>query len=97
MSFGDNAALVKISARALLELLAGKMRPSEFIERYNFIRSGSIGLTENPFEIIFRRGLSIDDVSIEKSGYNDDDWIILKLRGPDPAISPFVIPKSNTD
>ena len=38
-----------------------------------------------------KEGKLISEVRIEKSETQDDDTITIKLHGPDPAISPFVV------
>lgn len=81
---------VKIPARALAELLAGKVNQKEFFEAHGFIPS-KLGRTNtaNPFSIALRRGQLIHGISIERSESEDDDWITFELKGPDPAISLF--------
>ena len=96
MYFKQNVIKVKISSRMLLELLAGKMEQKQLFERYRFFHGGMRG-DPNPFELALRNGQLIDEVSVEKSDYEDDDWITFKLSGPDPAISPFVVPKPDTN
>jgi hypothetical protein len=93
--FGQNLIRVKISSRMLLELLAGKMEQKQLLERYRFFHGGMRG-DPNPFELALGNGQLIHEVSIEKSDFEDDDWITFKLSGPDPAISPFVVPKLDT-
>jgi hypothetical protein len=92
MSAGKSTTKVKISSRALLELLAGKVDQKKFFEHHGFIpfartRSEII----NPFDGALNRGQLIKDISIEKSDQYDDDWITFNLEGPDPAISPLMI------
>lgn len=91
MKYGETITEVKISARELLDLLAGEMEQREFVKHHGFIPSGHIG---NPFNVGLKKGQLIDDISIEKSNYEDDDWITFKLKGPDPAISPYKAPMS---
>lgn len=93
MSAGEKRTSVAISARALTELLAGKVSQNDFFERHGFIPSEmNRSVTGNPFEIGFREGQLIDEISLKKTSAKDDDWIVFTLRGPDPAISPFVLP-----
>ncbi len=95
---GKSRTQVKISARALLELLAGTVGQKEFFERHEFIPSEMIAKpARNPFELGLREGQLIEKITIEKSDSDDDDWITLELRGPDPAISPFTMPTSNSE
>ena len=84
---------VRISARALAELLAGKVDQREFFEAHRFIPS-ELWTTHaaNPFSIALQRGQLIHGVSIERSKSEDDDWITFELKGPDPAISAFKVP-----
>lgn len=93
MSAGEKRTSVAISARALMELLAGKVSQRDFFERHGFMPSEtSQSLTGNPFEIGFLSGQVINEISLQKTSATDDDWIVFMLRGPDPAISPFVLP-----
>ena len=73
---------VKISARTILELLAGRRTPSEINES---------------FERPLKQGRMITGVRIEKSEDDtDDDWLTIEFGEPDPAISDFVVdPKSS--
>jgi len=89
----QNNTKVKISARALAELLAGKVDQIEFFKAHRFIPSDLRKTdAENPFNIALKRGQLIHKVSIEKLESEDDDWITFDLKGPDPAISPFTVP-----
>jgi hypothetical protein len=68
---------VKISARTILELLAGRRTPSEINES---------------FERHLQQGRMITGIRVEKSeDYTDDDWLTIEFGEPDPAISPFVV------
>ena len=97
VGYGGKVMNIKISARALLELLAGKVEQKEFLERYGFIQSELHSPPfVNPFEVGMNKGQLIDEISIEKSDVEDDDWIILKLSNQDVAISPFVVPQSDS-
>jgi hypothetical protein len=93
MSPGETRTRVKISARALLDLLAGRVEQKEFFERHHFIRSDLwSGPSINPFSMGLSKGQLIEKLSIERSDSEDDDWVTFELAGPDPAISPFVVP-----
>lgn len=83
---------ITISSRTLMELLAGRMSFQEFSDRYDSVPSGcrAPGYT-NFFDMRLREGKLISDISIEKSETQDDDTVTIKLSGPDPAISPFVV------
>lgn len=87
----ENGTKVKISARALLELLAGKVDQREFYEAHRFVKSEKWKRdAKNPFNDALDKGLLIYSVSAEKSENEDDDWVTFELKGPDPAISPFI-------
>ena len=84
---------VKVSGRAILELLAGEVDQKTFYEHHGFVPSGlHPGQPLNPFKTALSKGYLIRGVSLNKSVPDDDDWIEFELNGPDPAISPFVIP-----
>ena len=98
VSYGEKTMSIKISARALLELLAGKVEQKDFFETHRFIPSELYTSPPfiNPFEVGMNKGQLIDEISIEKSDVEDDDWITLKLSQQDAAISPFVVPESDS-
>jgi hypothetical protein len=90
-----SAKEIRISARMLMDLLSGRVTHEEFIERYDSIP----GIARTPgytnfFDMRLKNGMLISDISIEKSDEEDDDVITIKLSGPDPAISPFTVPKN---
>ena len=90
---GKEITKVRISSRALAELLAGKVDQKEFFEAHGFITSELRAKhAANPFSIAMQRGQLIHGVSIERSVVEDDDWITFEFKGPDPAISPFEVP-----
>jgi hypothetical protein len=94
VSSGPFSIKIKISARALLELLAGKISQKEFFEAHGFSPSDlSPRQASNLFSNALSRGQLIDGISIERSETEDDDWITFELKGPDPAISPFKVPE----
>lgn len=98
VGWGRSKMRITISARAVLELLAGKVSQQEFFERHGFIPSEfKIGPYINPFNSGLDKGLTFSQVSFEKSEAEDDDWVIFELSGPDPAISPFVAPPAPDD
>jgi hypothetical protein len=76
--------LVKISSRAVLDLLAGQIDQREFFSRHGFEE-------RNPFLREMRHGRLITNVRIEKSQVpeNDDEWLVFEFGDVDPAISPF--------
>jgi hypothetical protein len=80
---------VKISARAVLELLAGTMTYDRFAEAH--------GWTEGQFNLFKSRlasGQLFRSARIECLGITqDDDWLEFEFGPPDPAISPFRLPE----
>jgi hypothetical protein len=83
---------VKISARDVFELLAGRITQQQFFERHSFLKD------ENPFEKALQGGSMIGavtrtpDVELEIAPEDDDDWLIFTFPGPDPVLSPFFPP-----
>jgi hypothetical protein len=80
---------IKISARAVLELLAGAMT----YERFAAVH----GWTEGRFDIFRSRlasGQLFRSARIESLGSSeDDDWLEFEFGPPDPAISAFRLPR----
>jgi hypothetical protein len=78
VSAGRTNMTVKLSARALQEVLAGRTKVD--------LAVGPIG-GQNPFAVALRNGRVIKSVSFEEGGIDqDDDYIIFTLE-PDPAAS----------
>jgi hypothetical protein len=73
--------------RTLLELLSGRMSQEEFFKHYSFIPD------ENPFRQALDGGQLV--TSLERSEEEDDDWIFFEMKGPDPAIGPFLMSDSS--
>lgn len=82
---------IRMSSRALLELLSGQVDPAKFFERqHNF----SFGRKENNiFKLRAIEGCMFQRVRIEKCEDRDDDWIVFEFGEPDPAVAPFRIPR----
>jgi hypothetical protein len=85
------AGCMRISARALHELLAGKLSSEKFLEvhRMDSTRPG----TSNPFAYLLGQGKMISTITVERGEAEDDDWLVIEFTGPDPAISDFHAPK----
>jgi len=82
---------IKLSARDLLELLAGVLRQDAF-EALPFMAR------QNPFLNKLRNGQLITAMRIEKAETDsDDDWIVFEFGDPDPAVSPFRVNNSARD
>lgn len=79
---------LKLSSRAVQELLAGKLTPAEFNRLHNWGPDSTDG-NPNPIALALERGATIGQVTIEPGGDSDDDWIEFTWQKGDPAISPF--------
>lgn len=81
---------VRLSARALLDLLANR------IDRATFDReTGGLALKTNLFEVALNRGKTIRDVTFEPGGLDeDDDYIVLTLDD-DAGARPIEAPASS--
>jgi len=90
-----NSNEIKISANAVLGLLAGVITQEEFCKSLGFNHPGGNNpdLIRNPFESFLIRQKKIIDIQVENTPH-DDDSLIFKFKGPDPAISAFINPKS---
>ena len=77
---------ITISARTVLELLAGRLDYAKFSMGYGLGRS-------NPFLRNLREGRLIVSAMIERSEFpeDDDELLTLEFGEPDPAVSPFKI------
>ena len=75
---------MKVSARALLEMLAGRMDSEGFKLRISGER--------NPFAIKLAQGCSISEISLEAQGAEQDDYYVVFEFAPDPNASPLRLP-----
>jgi len=83
---------ISISARALHELLAGRVSQKKFLEDHRLIPTQTHPDDKNFFELRLQEGRMIEEIEVERSKIEDDDWLIIKFRKPDPSISPFKPP-----
>ena len=83
---------VRVSARALLDLLAGRVSQNKFLEDHQLIPTETHKDAVNYFERSLKQGRLINGIKLEKSIDEDDDWIIIQLGNPDPAIARFLLP-----
>jgi hypothetical protein len=75
---------IKISARALHELMAGKLTSEQF-------KHWTVG-ENNPFKLQLGEGRTISNVRFEgKNVAADDDYLIFEFRD-DPAAAPLCLP-----
>lgn len=74
---------IKLSSRAVLDLLAGKITYDDFPEAY-----------KDYFKEMVSEGRLFDTAKIEMDTYEkDDDWLIFRFGEPDPAVTPYTTPK----
>ena len=78
---------VKISARDLLALMAGRLDQERFVKGY---ATGGA----NFFDLRLKRGELITSATVEHIPDEDDDWITFEFGEPDPAVAPFSEPTS---
>ena len=86
-SRGGFSLKAKISARAVLELLAGRLSPEQYQKM--FFRDH-----RNQFEYYLSQGYGISDVALESTEADrDDDYLVISLA-PDPNASALRLPDS---
>jgi hypothetical protein len=77
---------VKISARELLDFLAGKINPKQFAEDH------AVG-DGNMFRVFRDQGKMIRRIWVERQPDKDDDWIVIQFSTGDPAVCDFKVPE----
>jgi hypothetical protein len=75
---------LKVSARKIQEVLAGRMTPQQFFENYAHPNSPF----DNPFARALKQGFTIQSVTLTKIPDADDDLLEFRF-GPDAAIRTF--------
>lgn len=85
---------IRVSASAVLALLAGRVTQEELFKALGFKpwddRPHAMG---NIFEYFLSERLRIVEIQVEDTKY-DDSTLIFKFDGPDPATSAYVNPKA---
>jgi hypothetical protein len=89
IGIGSKIMSVRVSARRLLEVLAGKYSPSEIDLVFGGSSEPDISGLPNPFKSALATSQLITEIGVEPVEGKDDDQITIKFGGPDPAISPF--------
>ncbi len=79
---------IRISARELLELMAGRLDQKQFLRCNNFSGTGF-------FEQRLKQGELIIKASLDRQPDEDDDWITFEFGPPDVAVAPFEPPASH--
>ncbi len=87
-TLSQGGTMIKMSARKIQEVLAGRMTPEQVFCDYGSPGSPS----ENPFARMLRQGLTIQSVSLTRVPEADDDLFEFQF-GPDAAIRKFVADK----
>lgn len=83
---------IKISARELLDLLAGRLEQQELFKSNGFaLSTDDLAKNDNPFETNLQQHRLIKRVKLLET-LNNDDNLVIYFGEPDPAISPFVRP-----
>jgi hypothetical protein len=80
---------IQMSARELLDLLAGRLDQKRFAQ--NHIAGGGKSI----FSVFQAKGKMITGARLERCPDEDDDLLILEFGAADPAVSPFRVPKSS--
>jgi hypothetical protein len=85
---------IRISARVLMDFMAGRLSLKDFSDVYHFAPGGeSSSNTWNPFNTKLQNGRLISEIRVDKThGDRDDDWLVIRFGSPDPAITPFAVP-----
>lgn len=82
---------IRVSARAVLELLSGEMTYERFWELHRLS-----GGERNIFSSRLLSGQLIRRTELESSGQeSDDDWLMFEFGPPDPAVSIFKVPATS--
>jgi hypothetical protein len=79
--------VVKLSARKVQELLAGKITTEQLFSGYEHADSKF----ENPFLQALKRGLSMESATVTRVPDLDDDLLEIQFGPPDPAIKKFTV------
>ena len=79
MSFGVRSTSIRISSRAVLDLLAGTTDPSRFSEDHWPERFATSTGSNNLFAAAAAQGMTIQAVKVERREDEDDDWITFEL------------------
>jgi hypothetical protein len=88
-----SAKRIKISAREVMEVLAGRRTVGQMNEMHDWHLakdSNRTGTFQNVFERWLTEGRLPTSISIVPGGEDEaDDWIEIEVGAPDPAVSPF--------
>jgi hypothetical protein len=79
----ESRHMVEISARVLMQYLAGQITRQEFLEALN-----DDGKVLPVFERKLKYGQLLTNVTFRHEPDRDDDWVIFRFGEPDPAMAP---------
>lgn len=82
-------AEVRISARSVLELLAGSLDLQDFLRSLRMAPSDLHPNATNFFRYHLDAGHLLTGARVEREPQQDDDWLVLTMGGPDPAVTAF--------
>jgi len=85
IGIGGKSMTAKISARALQELMAGRLTAKEF-------ENWTVGRLPNPFERQLAVGRTISSISLEPKGLDADDDYLIFTFADDPAAAALRLP-----
>jgi hypothetical protein len=88
----DGPMIVKVSARALIDLLAGRITADQFRHA-----SGERKGEKNLFQHWLDLGFSLQGVKIESGGVDEDDDHLVLTFADDPAVRALKLPKAGAD
>jgi hypothetical protein len=74
---------IEMSARMLLEILAGQLSVRDFEQNYRM--EGA----QNPFRRMLEQGRLIEGITVEPHTEADDDRVTIRFGNPDCAVAPF--------
>jgi hypothetical protein len=84
---------IKISASAVLGLLAEVVTPAELFKSLGFKpHSNKASAIRNPFDYMLSRKMRLREIAVEDTSH-DDNYLVFKFDGLDPALSSFTNPK----
>lgn len=84
---------IKISASAVLGLLAGVVKQDELFDSLGFKpQSTKLGAIRNPFDYMLSKKMRLERIEVEETSH-DDSYLAFYFENRDPALSVFSNPK----
>ena len=78
---------IRMSTRMLIDVLSGRLPQKRLNEHYRH------GNGQGLFEHLAKVGSLIEASRVERNSNEDDDEIVFTFGTPDPAASPFTVPR----